>query len=125
HATSHHQNDPVKLANLLKIKVLHSTLAAYYLEKLAATPDGDGSLLDHMLIIYGSGMGDSNLHAPNDLAVLLAGGAAGKLRSGRHVKYPAATPLANLHLSLLDLFEVKGVDRLGDSTGRLQQLSDL
>jgi Protein of unknown function (DUF1552) len=125
HATSHHQNDPVKIANLLKIKVLHSTLFAYYLDKLAATPDGDGSLLDHMLIVYGSGMGDSNAHAPNDLAVLLAGGAAGKIRPGRHVKYKPATPLANLHLSVLDLFDVKGVDQMGDSTGRLERLADL
>jgi hypothetical protein len=115
----------VKLANLLKIKVLHATLFAYYLDRLAATPDGDGSLLDHALIVYGSGMGDSNAHAPNDLAVLLAGGAAGKIRGGRHVKYPASTPLANLHLSVLDLFDVRGVDRMGDSSGRLQQLSDL
>jgi hypothetical protein len=125
HATSHHQNDPVKLANLLKVKVLHSTLFAYYLDQLAATPDGDGSLLDHALIVYGSGMGDSNLHAPNDLAVLLAGGAAGKIRPGRHVKFKPATPLANLHLSVLDLFDVQGVAEMGDSTGRLQQLADL
>jgi hypothetical protein len=125
HATSHHQNDPVKLANLLKIKVLHSMLFAYYLDKLAATRDGDGSLLDHMLIVYGSGMGDSNQHAPNDLAVLLAGGAAGKIRPGRHVKYRPAMPLANLHLSVLDMFDVKRVDQIGDSTGRLEQLSDL
>jgi uncharacterized protein DUF1552 len=125
HATSHHQNDRVKLANLLKIKVLHSALFAYYLDKLAATPDGDGSLLDHVLIVYGSGMGDSNVHAPSDLAVLLAGGGAGTIRSGRHVKYAAATPLANLHVSLLDLFGVKAVERLGDSTGKLPQLIDL
>jgi hypothetical protein len=122
HATSHHQNDPAKLANLLKIKTLHSQLFGYYLDKLNATPDGDGSLLDHVLIVYGSGMGDSNLHAPNDLAVLLAGGAAGKVRSGRHVKYSAGTPLANLHLSILDLFGVPIVDRIGDSTGRLEGL---
>jgi hypothetical protein len=123
HATSHHQNDPVKLANLLKVKVLHSTLFAYYLDKLAATSDGDGSLLDHVLIMYGSGMGDSNVHAPNDLAVLIAGGTAGKTRTGAHVKYAPATPLANLHLSVLDLFGVPAVDRLGDSTGRLVGLT--
>jgi hypothetical protein len=70
-------------------------------------------------------MGDSNAHAPNDLAVLLAGGAAGKIRPGRHVKYKPATPLANLHLSVLDLFDVKGVDQMGDSTGRLEKLTEL
>lgn len=125
HATSHHQDNPAKIANLLKIKTLHSTLFGYDLEKLKSTPDGDGSLLDHVLILYGSGMGDSNQHAPTNLAVLIAGGAAGRIKSGRHVKYAAGTPLANLHLSVLDVFGVPTVERMGDSTGRLEQLSAL
>ena len=124
HATSHHQGDARKIASLLKIKVHFTTLFAQYLEKLRATPDGDGSLLDHMTIVYGAGMGDSNQHAPGDIPLVIAGG-AGQLRSGRHVKYPAGTPLANLHLSLLDLFHVGGVDGMGDSTGRLERLTDL
>jgi hypothetical protein len=125
HATSHHQENPVKIANLLKIKAFYSTLVAYYLNKLRSTPDGDGSLLDHMLILYGGGMGDSNLHAPGNLPVLIAGGAGGRIRTGRHVKHEAGTPIANLHLSLLDMFGVPTVERIGDSSGRLERLSDL
>ena len=110
---SHHQEDAEKIASLLKIKVHHATLFAYYLEKLRATPDGDGSLLDHMTILYGAGMGDSNQHAPGNIPVLIAGGANGRIKSGRHVKYQAGTPLANLHLSLVDLFvsTLPGVDQ--------------
>jgi hypothetical protein len=125
HATSHHQGDARKIASLLKIKVHFTTLFAQYLEKLRATPDGDGSLLDHMTIVYGAGMGDSNQHAPGDIPLVIAGGAGGQMRGGRHVKYPAGTPLANLHLSLLDLFHVGGVEGMGDSTGRLERLTDL
>jgi hypothetical protein len=123
HATSHHQEDPVKLANLERIKIFHSTLFAYYLDKLRATPDGDGSLLDHLLIIYGAGMADSNLHATTDLPLILAGGASGAIKGGRHFKYAPATPLANLHLTMLDMFGVPTVDRVGDSTGRLEHLT--
>ena len=123
HATSHHQNDPVKLANLLKIKVYYSTLFAYYLDRLRAVPDGDASLLDRVTIIYGAGMADSNLHAPQNLPLLLAGGGTGTSKGGRHLRYAAGTPLANLHLTLLDSFGVSTVERLGDSTGRLEHLS--
>jgi hypothetical protein len=123
HATSHHQENKGKIANLLKIKVHHAALFAYYLEKLQATADGDGSLLDNMLILYGAGMGDSNLHAPGNLPVMIAGGAAGRIRTGRHVKYPTATPMANLHLRVLDIFGVK-TERFGnDSTGPIEQLA--
>jgi hypothetical protein len=123
HATSHHQQDPTKLANLERIKISHSRLFAYYLEKLRNTPDGDGSLLDHMLIVYGCGMSDSNLHATESLPVMLVGHASGALKGGRHIRYPANTPLANLHLTMLDMFGIPGVERMGDSTGRLQQLT--
>ena len=82
------------------------TLFAYLLEKLRATPDGDGSLLDHITMMYGAGMADSNRHAPVDLPLVLAGGGAGQLRGGRHIRYPSDTPLANLHLTLLDRFGV-------------------
>ncbi len=123
HAVSHHQEDATKLSHLEKIKTFHTTLFAYYLDKLKSVADGDGSLLDHTLIVYGGGMADSNLHAALDLPVLLAGGASGALKGGRHVKYPSATPLANLHLTLLDLYGVPTLDRLGDSTGRLEHLA--
>jgi hypothetical protein len=119
HATSHHQEDAVKLANLEKIKIFHSTLFAYYLDKLRTTQDGDGSLLDHSLIVYGAGMADSNLHAATDLPLLLAGGAGGTLKGDRHVRYASGTPLANLHLTMLDMFGVPTIDRMGDSTGRV------
>jgi uncharacterized protein DUF1552 len=122
HATSHHQNDAAKLANLLKIKLFHSTLFAYYVEKLRSTPDGDGSLLDHVLIMYGAGMADSNAHATANLPIMLVGGGGGSDRGGRHLKYPGGTPLANLHLTLLDKMGVPTVERMGDSTGRLEHL---
>jgi hypothetical protein len=123
HATSHHQNDQLKLANLFKIKEHHSKLFGYYLDKLQATPDGDGSLLDHTLLLYGAGMSDSNQHAPANLPIVLAGGGIGRGQGGRHVRYPNGTPLANLHLTLLDKFGVPTVERIGDSTGRLEHLS--
>lgn len=123
HPISHHLNDPAKLASLAKINTHHTSLFAYYLEKLRATPDGEGSLLDHVMIIYGAGMADSNLHAPSGLPILLAGGGAGQVSGGRHVKYPLDTPLANLHLSLLDKLGVSEVQSIGDSNGRLEYLS--
>jgi hypothetical protein len=123
HATSHHQENKGKIANLLKIKVHHAALFAYYLEKLQGTPDGDGSLLDNMLILYGAGMGDSNLHAPGNLPVMIAGGAAGRIKTGQHVKYRAGTPMANLHLRVLDIFGVPAESFGGDSTGPIEQLT--
>ena len=123
HATSHHQENKGKIANLLKIKVHHAALFAYYLEKLQATPDGDGSLFDNMLILYGAGMGDSNLHAPGNLPVLIAGGAAGRIKTGQHVKYKPGTPMANLHLRMLDIFGVPAERFGGDSTGPIEQLT--
>ena len=122
HPLSHHRNVPEALAKLTKINTYHTTLFASFLEKLAATPDGDGSLLDHAMILYGAGMSDSNRHSPYDLPVLLAGGGAGRLAGGRHLAYPERTPLANLHVSLLDKLDVD-VDRIGDSTGALPRLA--
>ncbi len=122
HPTSHHQNDPEKLAKLAKINTYHATLFAYYLDKLRATADGDGSLLDHLMIVYGSGMSDGNAHSPDDLPILLVGGGAGQLKGGRHLRYPGNTPLANLHVTLLDKLGVP-VDGLGNSTGGLDTLS--
>ncbi len=122
HPLSHHRNVPEALAKLTKINTYHTTLFASFLDKLAATPDGDGSLLDHAMILYGAGMSDSNAHSPYNLPVLLAGGGAGQLRGGRHLVYPSGTPLANLHVSLLDKLGVD-VDRIGDSTGALPRLA--
>jgi hypothetical protein len=124
HPISHHQNEPEKVAKVVKINVYHATLFAYLLEKMKSTQDGDGTLLDHVTLIYGAGMADSNRHAINDIPIVLAGGGAGTLKGGRHERFKLDTPLANLHLTLLDKFGVH-IDSLGDSTGRLddRQLS--
>ena len=89
HPASHHQNDPARLENLTKINTYHVELVAHFLERLqGSTPDGDGNLLDHSLILYGSGMSNSNVHNHSPLPIVVAGGAAGKLKGGRHLKYP-------------------------------------
>jgi hypothetical protein len=124
HPISHHQRDPAKLAKLRQINQFHVTLFAEFLQKLRSTPDGDGSLLDHVMLVYGAGMADSNAHASQNLPIVLVGGSSSS--GGRHIKYPDGTPLANLHLSLLDKMGVP-LERLGHSTGRLplEPLSDV
>jgi Protein of unknown function (DUF1552) len=117
HPISHHQKEPEKVAKTAKINAYHMTMFAYLLEKLRATPDGDGTLLDHMTLIYGAGIADSNTHAPVDIPFILAGGGAGNLKGGRHTRLKDV-PLANLHLTLMDQFGVHW-DRIGDSTGRV------
>ena len=116
HPISHHQRDPVKLEKLMKINLYHAELFAEFIARLNSTPDGDGTLLDHSMIVYGAGMADSNSHYSGNLPILLAGGAAGT--GGRHMQHEPDTPLANLHLSLLDKMGVP-IESLGDSTGRL------
>jgi hypothetical protein len=118
HATSHHQNDPDKLEKLTKINTYHVGLVAYFLEKLRNTPDGDGSLLDHSLILYGSCMSNSNLHNHNPLPIFVAGGANGQMKGGSHIKYPNDTPAANLLLNILDKAGIHQ-ESIGDSDGRL------
>ena len=121
HPLSHHGNDPEKVARMAKINAFHVSLFAYYLGRLKATPDGDGSLLDHSLILYGSGIGNPNIHDHTDLPILVAGGAAGGMKGGRHLRYKEPVPLANLHLSLLDKVGVK-IDSFADSTGKINEL---
>ena len=121
HPTSHHGNDPEKLAKIAKINTFHVSLFARFLEKLKSTPDGDGSLLDNTVYLYGSGMGNSSLHDHEDLPILVAGGAACGMRGGRHIQYKNATPLANLHLTLLDRVGVR-VEKFGDSNGTIEDL---
>jgi hypothetical protein len=120
HPTSHHGNDPEKLAKIAKINAFHVSLFAQFLEKLKSTPDGDGSLLDNTVYMYGSGLGNSSIHDHENLPILVAGGAA---RGGRHIRYKNATPLANLHLTLLDRAGVH-VDSFGDSNGKIEDLFD-
>jgi hypothetical protein len=122
HSLSHHRDDPAFIAKKAKIDAYHIKLYSYFLDKLDATPDGDGSLLDHSIIMYGAGLGNPNLHEHTNLPVLLAGGGAGALKTGRHVAYPAETPMTNLLVSLLDKVGVR-TDSFGDSTGRLEHLS--
>ena len=124
HSLSHHENKPESLAKLTKVGGYHTGLFAYYLDKLRATPDGDGSLLDQVTILYGSGMSNSNLHNIQKLPILVAGGGAGQLRGGRHIRYADETPLTNLYLTLLNKLDVP-VERIGDSTGELQHLTDI
>ncbi len=119
HSVSHHRNDPELIAKKAKIDTHLTSLFAYFLEKMAATPDGDGSLLDHSLMLYGGGMGDGNLHRHFDLPTLLAGKLGGRIRSGFHQSYPANTPMCNLLLTVMDKAGVR-IDHFGDGTGGLQ-----
>jgi hypothetical protein len=118
HPITHHAGEAPKIAKVEKINGYHVTQFAYLLDRMKSTPDGDGSLLDHATLMYGTGMGECNAHDPRNIPLVLAGGGAGSLKGGRHIRYPKETPLANLHLTLLDNFGVKR-DRIGDSTGRL------
>jgi hypothetical protein len=117
HPISHHQQEPEKVAKVAKINAYHVQMFARLLAKLQDTSDGDGTLLDHMTVMYGAGMADSNSHSPIDIPMILAGSGAGHLKGGRHIRFKN-TPLANLHLTLLDQFGVN-VERIGDSTGRV------
>lgn len=119
HAVSHHRNDPVLIAKKQKIDAYHVSLFAYFLAKLHNTPDGDGSLLDHSLILYGGGIGNGNLHEHTNLPLLMAGKLGGQIRPGRHVLYPDKTPMTNLLLTVLDKAGVE-TEKLGDSTGPIQ-----
>ena len=118
HPLSHHGDVPELVAQMSKINRYHAQLFAGYLAKLAATPDGDGSLLDHMTILYGSGISNSNRHSGDNLPLLLAGGGAGKLKGGRHLTYTDRPPMANLLVTLMDKLGVS-VEKHGGSTGRL------
>jgi len=118
HPISHHGYDPQKIATMAKINVYHTQLFAEYLAKLRATSDGDGSLLDHMVLMYGSGISDSHSHKHDNLPILLVGGGAGSLAGGRHLKYADGTPAANLLVTVMDKLGVPA-DRIGDATGGL------
>ena len=118
HAISHHQNDPVKLAKCAKINQYHISLLAQFAGKLQATKDGDGTLLDHSMLLQGSGLSNSDQHSHIDLPLVVVGGGAGRLKGGRHLKFPTDTPMNNLHMALLDKVGVD-VEKFGDATGRV------
>jgi hypothetical protein len=122
HDLSHHGGDETKKAKIAKINRFHVTQFAYFLEKLKSIREGDGTLLDNCMIVYGSGLGDGNRHNHDDLPVLLAGRAGGAITPGRHLRFEKQIPMANLYVSLLERMGVQ-VERFGDSTGALGQLS--
>ena len=123
HPTTHHGGNADKLKKVAKINQFHVSLFAEFLRSLAAIPEGDGTMLDHSLFLYGSGMGDPDAHDHTNLPILVAGGAAGNLRGGRHIRYRDPEPLSNLHLTLLNRAGVP-LEKFADSTGRIDNLFD-
>jgi hypothetical protein len=121
HPCTHHQGDPEKIEKTTKINTFHIKQLAYYLDKLRSTPDGDGSLLDHSLILYGAALSDANLHLYTDLPLLLAGGGGG-VKGGTHIRFPKRTPLTNLLVTMLDKAGVPNDGKLGDSTTKRIEL---
>ena len=118
HPLSHHNDQPELIEHMSKINRYHTKLFSQYLAKLRATPDGDGSLLDHMIIMYGAGISNSNRHSGDNLPLLLAGGGAGRIKGGRHIKYTDKPSIANLLVTLMDKMDMP-VDHMGGSTGKL------
>jgi hypothetical protein len=116
-----HESTPASQEQLLKINVHHATQFAYYLKKLSETRDGDGSLLDHLILYYAASMSEGN-HNPENLPVVLAGGGAGQLKGGSHLRYPGDTPLANLHLTVMRKLGLQ-LEKIHDSTGELKELA--
>ena len=117
HETSHHSGREDKILNFAKLNTFHVSLIPYFLETLKNTPDGDGSLLDHTLLMYGSPMGDSNLHNHKRVPFFIAGRGGGALKGGVHLKAPNGTPLANVMLTVLQALGLEGLERFGDSDG--------
>lgn len=124
HSVTHHQNDPEKIAKTMKIDELHVRSFAYLLDRMNATPDGDGTLLDHSMLLYGSSISDGNAHTHHDLPLVLAGGAACQIKGGRHIRYAEETPMNNLLLTMLDKAGIPA-ETLGDASGKLDQLSGI
>jgi hypothetical protein len=124
HAVTHHQGDPEKIAKTQKIDELHVRSFAYLVKRLQETKDGEGTLLDHSLLLYGSGIRDGNIHDHHDLPLVLVGGESVGVKGGRHIRYKPETPMNNLLLTLMDKVNVP-VERLGDSTGKLDRLSEI
>jgi hypothetical protein len=122
HPLTHHGGNPEKIAKVVQIEILQSKVFSYFLEKLRSTTDGEHSLLDNSMIVYGGGISDGNRHTYNDLPVLLAGGGGGQIRGGRHIRYPKDTSISNLYLTILDRLGMP-MESFGDSSGKLNILS--
>jgi hypothetical protein len=123
HDLSHHGQNPEKQAKIQKINAFHTGVLAHFLGRLKESREGQGNILDNLMLVYGSGIGDGNRHNHDELPILLIGKGGGSIKPGRHLKYPGETPLANLHLSLIDRMGIMGINRHGDSTGKLEDLS--
>ena len=124
HPLSHHQDEASKLERLHMINEYHFQQFAYLVEKLAGLPEGDGTMLDSTLFLYGTGISDSNTHFHDDLPIALIGGKAAGITGGRYIRYPQDTPLANLHVTILENLGVP-IEKLGDSTGTLDRLTEV
>jgi len=127
HSITHHDGDPVKIEKVSKINSLHVQIFAYLLQKMQATPDGDGTLLDHSMILYGSGLSDGNLHMHDQLPLALVGGGCGQIKGGRHLRFPKENevPMNNLLLTVLFKAGLHPSAQLGDSNGFIEHISDL
>ena len=123
HPLTHHRNTPEWIEKVTQVNTFHMKLFTKFVEKMQSTADGDGTLLDHSTIVYGSGIADGDKHTHEDLPVLLVGGAGG-FKMGRHVQYPKDTPMTNLYLTVLDRIGVRP-ETIGDSTGRIEHLTDV
>ena len=121
HPITHHLNVPANVVKVAKINAYHMSLFAHFVKKLSETPDGDGSLLDHIIVLYGSPISDGNSHSPDNLPILLVGGGSGQLRGNRHLKYPQGMLLPNMQLALLDKLGLP-LEQLGNSTGRTVEI---
>jgi hypothetical protein len=119
HPITHHQNKPELLEKIARINTFHVELFSYYVEKMKSIQDGDGSLLDHSMVVYGSALCDPNRHQHENLPTLLVGRGCGKLKPGRHTVYPQGTPMTNLYMALLDRMDVHP-EAIADSTGKLK-----
>jgi hypothetical protein len=119
HSQTHHQGEQDKIAKVIQINTYHTKMFSYYLDRLRNTPDGDGSLLDHSMIMYGAALSDANLHRYDDLPILLVAGGVNGIKGGQHIRYPNRTPLTNLLVTMLDKVGVPHAENLGDSTGKL------
>jgi hypothetical protein len=124
HPLTHHRNNQEWIEKVAQINTYHVSLFAEYLKRLKATKDGDGSLLDHAMIMYGAGLSDGNKHDHENLPILLAGRGDGSLKPGRHLVFKPGVPLTNLYLTLLDRMGARA-DKIGDSTGKIEQLCGL
>jgi hypothetical protein len=121
HALSHHQNNAAKLERLQRVQTYHTQAFARFVQKLKDTPDGDGSMLDHSLLVYGSNMSDSNAHDHFPLPMALVGGGCGKVKGGQHLRYPDRTPVSNMLFTVLNRAGVP-LESLGDSTGEIAEI---